>query len=124
MRRVTYHKGNSEAGGPYELPTWTSSDVVGVAADFDSGTLLFGVNGTWKEVFTGVAGLAEDGAFPSLMLSNGACLLRMVEPFECPGPSEDFGPVVVATAEAPARLQLERWRGPLQAFTGSFDVSG
>ena len=86
LRRVAWHGGGKLAFGA----SWTTGDVIGVAADLDEGRLLFGHNGAWTCVFEGLSlATASGGLAPALSASRGFCTTLNLG---CGGTPFAFGP--------------------------------
>ena len=110
-RQVSFHDGR----GQYDV-TWSTGDVIGVAADLDARTLSFAKNGDWIEVFK-ECDFGDEGIFPSITLKDGECEVNLgASPFKFPGPSDGYQPV------GPEVRVLDRHRGERSAFKGSFKV--
>jgi hypothetical protein len=77
---------------------WAKGDVIGIAIDFDAGTIWVSKNGQWEKAFSDVdKQLLKDGVFPALTLRNVACSVNFgAEEFLHP-PPDDSGFIGVSS---------------------------
>ena len=111
-RQTSWHNGPH---GSYPVQ-WAAGDVIGVAANLDTGTVSFAKNDEqWIELFKG-CDLGGKGLFPSISLGiYGACEVNVGNtPFKYPAPDETYEPA------APGVRALVRHKGDPRCFDGSF----
>ena len=77
-RRKKWHAGSERWG-----QAWSTGDVIGCAADLDTGELLFGRNGSWDSpmgaAFTGIGMSDMKGLYPALTASGGTFQVNLGE---------------------------------------------
>ena len=66
LRRVAFH---DREQSPFDV-SWTDGDVIGVAADLNSGRILYALNGDWITVFDGI-NVPTSGLAPALAATGG-----------------------------------------------------
>ena len=89
VRHLAWHQGP----GAFDF-TWSTGDVIGIAADFINGSLHFARNGNWVVAFEGVQKAIGVGLFPAMSGSEMDCIINLGEhPFVYAGPTDEFEPV-------------------------------
>ena len=64
-RGHAWHNGRYDS--MFDNVSWGNGDVIGVAANLDAGTVSFGKNGEWIEVFSDIGNIPREvGLFPSI----------------------------------------------------------
>ena len=110
-RQLAWHNGH---GADRSYPVaWAAGDVIGVAADLDTGALLYAQNGAWEKVFDG-CDFGEMGIFPSITTDGGLYAANFgASPFRFSGPS-----TTGYAAVAPDARSFSRSRGRAQDDDG------